>query len=43
VAGFVLTLPDPNLIKTLIPAVGAVIWITLLMGRESRRKARPGI
>jgi hypothetical protein len=36
-----LTLRDPKLIKTLIPAVGAASWITLLMGRESRRKALP--
>jgi hypothetical protein len=43
VAGVVLTLRDPNLIKAFIPAVGAASWITLLMSRAGQRKPRPGI
>ena len=37
-AGFITTLRDPNLVKTLIPALGIASWVTLLLRPDARRK-----
>jgi hypothetical protein len=37
-AGVIVTLRDPSLVKTLIPVIGAASWVTLLVSPEGRRK-----
>ncbi len=37
-AGLIVTLRDPSLVKTLIPVIGAAAWVTLLLRPEGRRK-----
>lgn len=37
-AGLIVTLGDPSLVKALIPVIGAAGWVTLLLRSESRRK-----
>jgi hypothetical protein len=43
-AGLILTLRDPGLVKMFIPGIGAAGWVTLLLLRpEGRRKTCRGI
>lgn len=37
-AGLIVALRDPNLIKTLIPIMATAAWVVLLLRPESRRK-----
>ena len=39
-AGWIVALRDPNLVKTLIPTIGATAWAILLMRPDSRRRCR---
>jgi hypothetical protein len=43
VAGWIVALRDPSLVKTLIPTLGVTAWATLLMRPENRRKACRGL
>jgi len=36
--GLIVTLRDPNLVRTLFPVIGPAIWVTLLLRPEGRRK-----
>jgi len=38
-AGLIVTLRDPGLVKTLVPLMGSASWVTLLLPVENRRKA----
>jgi hypothetical protein len=42
-AGLIVTLRDPSLVKTLIPIVGMTAWVALPMGSENRCKTRSAI
>jgi hypothetical protein len=42
-AGLIVALRDPSLVKELVPLIGATGWVTLLMRPESRRKPRCNI
>jgi hypothetical protein len=42
-AGLIVSVHDPSLVKELIPVIGATGWITLSMRPESRRKPRCNI
>jgi hypothetical protein len=42
-AGLIVNLRDPSLVKTLIPVIGAASWVTLLLRPEGRRKPCRGI
>ena len=37
--GLIVTLRDPDLVKTLIPVIGPAVWVTLLLRPEGRRNA----
>lgn len=37
-AGLIVTLRDPSLVKTLIPVIGPTVWVTLLLRPDGRRK-----
>ena len=38
-AGSIVALRDPSLVKTLLPVVGAAAWVTILLRSEGGRKA----
>ncbi len=42
-AGFIVALRDPNLVKPLIPTLGAAAWVTLFLRPEGRRRTCRGI
>ncbi len=42
-AGLIVTLRDPSLVKTLIPILGAGAWVTLLLRPEGRCRACRGV
>jgi len=42
-AGLIVTLSDPSVVKTLIPVTGAAAWVSLLLRPERRRKKCWGI